>query len=100
MKKKPYKGKIPPQNLNLSFAIKSIKGLGCHSCSTIRGQGKKYTAVCPTEGCNYTSRIWITGGHGVSFQPRTLKALEAKGLIKSCYLTELGKTLNIDESKN
>jgi len=64
MQKKPYKGKIPPQNLKIVDKKEYLKGLGEHSCSTIRGKGKKYTAICSMESCNYTSRIWITAPIG------------------------------------
>lgn len=41
------------------------------------------------------SGCWLTGGHGVHFDKRTLNSLRDKGLIDYKKLTELGKTINL-----
>lgn len=42
------------------------------------------------------NECFLTGGHGVDLDRRTLNSLEAKGLVDYEQLTELGKSINIE----
>lgn len=40
---------------------------------------------------------WCTGGHGLRIDLRTAESLRRKGIMYNGQLTELGKTINIEQ---
>lgn len=44
---------------------------------------------------NLRNSAFLTGGHGVSFDKRTLNSLRDKGLINYEKLTELGRNIEL-----
>lgn len=38
---------------------------------------------------------WVTGGHGVKFDGRSIEALKKMGIINAGRLTELGKSFEV-----
>jgi hypothetical protein len=46
--------------------------------------------------CIIMHNNWVTGGHGIRFNGKSIEALKRRGILQSGSLTELGKNISLE----